>query len=93
MIWIQDESHPKARPPPTPSFKCEETGCLPPVFQEGFISGKQHRTSSCFWGGQGCKGWNNSKQTENYCDGPTTTLCKVNNQVRLRFEQNLLNQG
>lgn len=75
MLWIRSGLDLKTV---SGSWKCSESGCLPPAFNDGFINGTEYRTSLCYWGGRACTGQNNSQEVLPYCNGPDTQVCPLN---------------
>ena len=65
---------------PTWTCNSEET-CLQPEFHQGYISGDQYRTKSCFWGGQPCLGTDQEQKHEDWCDGAEIEVCPLEDET------------
>ena len=67
---------------PEPIWKCNLPlkGCLNDNYQDGFVAGNESMTMECYYGNNTCFGFNNNKKVHNYCSGPETKVCPLNDE-------------
>lgn len=77
FMWMSSSNPKKVR---DPAFKCDTKGCLPPVFNMGYIAGHQYRSKECFWNGGSCAHFTNQQEMDSFCNGWNIRVCPLNNQ-------------
>ena len=66
---------------PKSTWKCDlpKAGCLIDEYKDGFIAGREYASIKCYYGNRTCFGFEDQQKSHNFCSGPNTRLCPLNN--------------